>query len=223
MKTSVQKKHNDKKFTGKSGMLYFTLLLSLTLTAFHTAFAQTKPARPVQKPIPLKVYDNVKLGWGKGRANSPGYISLKNGILTTYNKVRPADRETQELIDVVFPGDWGSSGGGITIASPSSTGSGAANYEYCTNWQRKRGTQFAEIKHFDIAAFEKMKTVQQLQSYIKSKAPYYTDWIGMPDEGTAFLIKTEDGDTAIAFIHSINGTYGAEGANAIISFKTIEN
>ena len=221
MKTRLQQKHVQNKFGYTLKLLSLTAILLMMSSVFNGVYAQKKPGGATSKPEPLKVYENIKLGWGKGRANNPGYISIKNGILSTYNNIKPSDRETQEMVDVVFPGDWGSSGGKFTIASPSSVTAGA-DTEYTKNWQRRRGTQLSLIRGMDIAGFEKMKTVPQLRAFIKSKNLSYDDWFYMPDEGTAFVIKTEDGDIALAFIHAINGTYGAQGANVVISFKTIE-
>lgn len=170
---------------------------------------------------PLSIYSNMKFGWGQGRVNNPGYLSLKNGIPKTVMSVNPSDRSAQETIDVVFPGDWGHSGGGLFITAPSAAGTGGAHYEYCKDWQRKRGTRFAAISGYDIAKFEKVTTVAHLVALEKENAKYYYDFIGLPDEGTTFVIRTEDGDIALAFIHAINGTYGSQNANVTISLKTI--
>lgn len=169
----------------------------------------------------VKDYKNMVLGWGMGRANRPAYVSLKSGVPQTFVAVDPSDRATQELIDVVFPGDFGNPGGGLFISSPSSTGAGGAAFEYCKDWLRKRGTRFAELNGFDLARFEKVTTVDQLLALEKENAPYYYDFIGLPSEGTSFIVRTEDGDIAIAYIHTINGTYGSDNANVTISWKTI--
>lgn len=173
---------------------------------------------------PLIEFNNIRLGWGKGRENGPGYLSVNNGQVRTFMEVAVNDRSTQEKIDIVFPGDWGSSGGLLTIAAPSSTGAGAAAWEYCRDWTRKKSTLLTYTKNsFDMTAFERITHESQLLEIEKEQRIFYSDWVAGSDiqEGRSFIFKTEEGHIGIAFIHSVNGTYGSTNANVTLSIKLI--
>ena len=197
----------------------FRTSIILFVAFFLLISCSKEEAQKKDDRVLLVPFDQIKFGWGKGRANHPGYLSLTNGIAKPLMAVSPADSKTMELVDVVFPGDFGHSGGGLFITAPSYSG---AAYEYCKDWLRKKGTRFAVLPDYDSNKYERVKTVSQLLALEKKHAIYYYDFIALPAEGTTFIIRTEGGEISIVFIHKINGTYGSLQANLVLSLKTIQ-
>lgn len=167
---------------------------------------------------PLVVTGAQTLGWGNGRASNEAYIGVCNGRLDKFMSIDDNDQATQEKVDLVFPGDWGSQGGGLTIAAPNSSGAGAASYEFCTNWLRKKATRIT-ILDMDITGYEAITTVEQLKALDEEHYAYYDDWEYPLKENFALLIRTEEGKLALAWVGQVNGTYGSANANLKMSFK----
>lgn len=177
--------------------------------------------------IPLVEHNNKVIGWGKGRLNTDAYLSLSmgDGQIQTFRTVDDNDVETQELVDLVFPGDWGNNDGELTITAPSSDGAGGAEYEYCTNWQRKKGTQLGELDDFDLSDFENVKYASQLISLHEEYTNVYSyhDWLAGTEVnmGSSFLIRTYEGRLAIAYIQNVQGVYGDEFAKITLKIKVM--
>lgn len=176
--------------------------------------------------IPLVEHNNKIVGWGKGRMNTDAYLSLGagNGAIETFRTVDVNDVETQELVDLVFPGDWGNQGGKMTIAAPSSTGAGGAAYEYCDGWQRKKGTQIAELPGaFDLNSFESVRFASDLQTLHDEYSLYYSDWLMFlgSEIGRSFLVRTYEGRLAVFYITNIQGTYGDKFAKLTFRIKVM--
>ena len=176
-----------------------------------------------QNEILLQEHPSITMGWGKGRANYPGYLSLSkgNGQIETFFQIDDNDEQTQGLVDIVFPGDWGSSGGGLTICAPNTSGAGGAAREYCTNWLRKKGTKVYELpSSFDLSSFENTKTVNHILSLNNNAS--YTDWVNLGiggGQGKTILVKTYEGYLALIFIQNIQGTYGDVQAKVTLRIK----
>lgn len=171
-----------------------------------------------------EIPQDLVMGWGKGRANADGYLSLSigDGQIQTFAQIGDNDEDTQRLVDIVFPGDWGSQGGGITICAPNEGGAGGASWEYCTNWIRKKGTQIAEMPNsFDFTAFENVKSVQQILN-LDANA-YYTGWyypgVSGSGQGKTYLIRTYEGYLALIYLKNVQGTYGDTYAKVTLRIK----
>lgn len=177
--------------------------------------------------ILLVEHSNKVLGWGKGRMNTDAYLSLSvgDGQIQSFRTVDDNDIETQELVDLVFPGDWGNNDGELTITAPSSSGAGGAEWEYCTNWQRKKGTQLGELDDFDLNDFENVKNVAQLMALHQEYTSVYSyhDWLAGTDVnmGSSFLIRTYEGRLAIAYVQNVQGVYGDEFAKLTLKIKVM--
>lgn len=172
----------------------------------------------------LVQHESKTLGWGKGGQNTAGYLGLSegNGNIITFLNVDKTDEATQKRVDIVFPGDSGSNGGGLTIGAPNSDGLGGAAIWYCKDWIRKNGTRIAELDNtFDLSTFEKVKTVPQILAL--DKKAFYSNWdypgIGGGGQGKTLLIRTYTGYLALLFIEKVQGTYGDEQAKVTVRIK----
>lgn len=160
------------------------------------------------------------------RLNTDAYLSLGagNGAIETFRTVDVNDIDTQESVDLVFPGDWGSQGGKITIAAPNSTGAGGAAYEYCNGWQRKKGTQIAELPgSFDLNSFESVRYASDLLALHDEYSLHYSNWLMLlgSEIGRSFLIRTYEGRLSVFYITNIQGTYGDEFAKVTFRIKVM--
>ncbi|SMC37661.1 hypothetical protein [Moheibacter sediminis] len=177
--------------------------------------------------ILLVEHNNKVVGWGKGRANTDAYLSLSvgDGQIQSFRTVDDNDIETQELVDLVFPGDWGNNDGELTITAPGSSGAGGAEWEYCTNWQRKKGTQLGELDDFDLSDFENVKNAAQLIALHEEYRSIYSyhDWLAGTEVnmGSSFLIRTYEGRLAIAYVQNVQGVYGDTQAKLTLKIKVM--
>ena len=203
------------------------LLLSITGMLFGTACnkSDTKTSTPAPAPIlvtPLTVQAERAFGWGKGRANTDAYLSVSvgGGQIGSWRTISDNDTAKQNKVDIVFPGDWGSAGGNLSICNPVEGGAAGAAYEYCTNWLRRKGTRFVFLPGtFQRAQFDATTTVQQVAAIFVDRSAYAAGWSGDSKQGSSFAIQTEEGIYAIAYITSVLGTYGSTGATVKLILK----
>lgn len=199
------------------------LILLAAATTLFTACGSKEdtkvtPANPAGTP--LAVQAERAFGWGKGRTTTDAYlsVSVSGGQIQTWRSISANDQTTQAKVDIVFPGDWGSNGGPITICSPVETGAGGAAYEYCKNWLRMKGTSFVFLPtSFQRAQFDVTTTVEQVQQIFANNSA--ASWARDSRQGSSFAIKTEEGKYAIAYITSVTGTYGSTAAKISLIIK----
>ncbi len=206
-------------------ILQLACAATLFFSAASCSKSDTKTATPTPTPAPiigtpLTAHAERTFGWGKGRATNDAYLSVSmgGGQLKTWRTVDVNDTAVQNKVDIVFPGDWGSNGGSITICNPVESGGGGALYEYTKDWLRRKGTRFVFLPAtFQRAQFDATTTVQQVAQIFSTG--YATGWSGDSKQGSAFAIQTEEGIYAIAYITSVLGTYGSTGATVKLILK----
>jgi hypothetical protein len=206
------------------GFLLINLANSCTQEEKNTSNNNTNNSSNKNNEIAIKDHGTLTLGWGKGRANKPAYLGFYNTTAKAYNTPDESDRTTQSKIDIVFPGDWGSASGKLTICNPAATGAGAAALEYCANWIVKKQTEFIAMPNsFDVRAYENLKFEHQLLSYYTEYKRNSTNWLAGFDveNHKSFMFKTEEGLIGIAYIASVTGLYGNENAQLQLSIKTM--
>lgn len=205
----------------------FKILCTLFIALTITSCSSEDNATNTKDEILLKEHNSVKMGWGKGRETYEAYLSLSvgQGNIQLHKQVADSDEATQNLIDIVFPGNWGSSGGGLTISAPNADGAGTAAYEYCKDWLRKKGTKLVDLPvSFDIAAFDKIKTVSQIKALENEHGKHYSNWdLASAPKGKTYLVRTFEGYLALIFIQDVQGTYGDTQANVTLRIKLTED
>lgn len=212
----------------KKSILNYLLVASISLGIISCQDDDSNGGGPNLPDIPLVEHNNKIFGWGEGRTNTDAYLSLSvgDGQIQSFRTVDDNDIETQELVDLVFPGDWGNNDGELTITAPSSDGAGGAEWEYCTNWQRKKGTQLGALDNdFDLSDFENVKNAAQLialHEEYNSVYSYY-DWLAGTEVnmGSSFLIRTYEGRLAIAYVQNVQGVYGDDQAKVTLKIKVM--
>ena len=212
-----------KKYIFKSTILAAFALLTTVFTSCESDSNDEK-----KNEIQLVEHGSKVMGRGKGGRTTDCYLGLSegNGGIISFLNVDKNDEATQTRVDIVFPGDAGSSGGGLTVGAPISDGLGGAGYEYCKEWIRKNGTKIAEMPNsFDLTAFENVKTVPQILEL--DKKAFYSSWqypgTNNGGQGKTLLIKTYTGHLALMFIERIQGSYGDTQAKVTIRLKVTPN
>lgn len=201
---------------------FLNLLFFALASTFIIISCKDDESDTPEEEVLLVEHSAVTMGWGKGKLNNDGYLSLSmgDGTIDTFFEIADNDEATQGLVDIVFSGDWGNAGGGISICAPNEGGAAGATYEYTTNWIRKKGTQLTEV-NLDAGGFDGIKTVPQILALESENEIFYAGW-AMPagtGQGKTYLIRTYEGYLALIFLQSVMGTYADENAKVTLRIK----